>query len=41
MSSLLRRAVIGGFSKRSALVEVDHKWKNAIVPYELDKSLGN
>ena len=41
MSPFLRTAVLGGLSKRSALIEVGHKWSRGFVPYELDSSLSN
>ena len=41
MSPLLRRAVLGGLSKRSALLDVDNKWEDGIVPYKLSSNLSN
>ena len=41
MSPLLRRAVLDGQSKRSALLDGENKWEDGIVPYELSSNLSN
>ena len=39
MNPLLRRSILGGLYKRSALIDSDNKWEDGIVPYDLDSSL--